>query len=284
MRSLSNAVRAMASAAVLVAALAVSAAEPSMDSNPAREMWMKGFIKLKDASVAEKAGNALLAVQKYEESQQVFEEIQRQYPGWQSELVAYRTHFCAEKVKVLNTTLAAGDKEMSKEELASMVGTLKVQVKEFQEQAFSAQEKVEAMKATGEKSGAATGDEATALKEQIQRLEQEKSQLAAQLEQDKDRGALRKRVAALEDENRKLADQKVRFKEVQELKALAVSLEQKLTEQGQSRSDLQVQLATLVSERETLNNRLTAITTQLEDLRAQAERLQRENEALRKQL
>jgi len=280
--------RAVATVAAALFVLGASgrAADLLAGGDPAREMWMSGFVKLKAGDAAEKAGNTIAAVRLYREAQQVFEDVQRQFAGWQTGLVTYRITYCAERVRALNAALPADNKDMTREQLAALVAAQKAQIKELEEQAFSAQEKVEALTATMSTTTAAPAaggaDEVAALREQVRRLEEEKKAWAARGAAEEERDALRARITALEEEKRTLAAQAAGLKDVQELKQLAAALEGKLADQARARNELQGQLTALVAERETLGTRLTAITTQLDELRALAERLQRENDALRK--
>ncbi|MCF7855611.1 MAG: hypothetical protein K9N51_12490, partial [Candidatus Pacebacteria bacterium] len=107
-------------------------AKPAAFKDPARELWMTGYLKMQAADKAEKAGNPVLALERYEEAHNVFLEVCNKYPDWNASLLSYRAQYCKEKIGGLRETVAAQQETLSKESLVTLTRRQTAHIQELE--------------------------------------------------------------------------------------------------------------------------------------------------------
>lgn len=97
------------------------------EATAAREQWLLGYLKVEQAATAVRDQRLALARQLYTEALALFEGVQRRHPGWNPELVSYRTTHCSEQIGRIDEAVAASIDTMSRPELMAEVRRLRDQ-------------------------------------------------------------------------------------------------------------------------------------------------------------
>ncbi|MFW5997011.1 MAG: hypothetical protein ACOCQP_03250, partial [Lentisphaeria bacterium] len=98
----------------------------------ARDVWLSGYTDIKDAQDTE---NKARALELYKSADESFQKLHDQYPDWKTSMVKYRLEFLEGRIEELESSLAADDTEMSKEELVTKFNQQKKELKELREKA-----------------------------------------------------------------------------------------------------------------------------------------------------
>ncbi|MDT8389410.1 MAG: hypothetical protein RRC34_02765 [Lentisphaeria bacterium] len=167
---------------VFAAIVAVSclSAVPSAQANEARAAWMTGYQKLEEARQAEDDGRHEAATALYQSAKKIFTDVKTRYPDWNPTLLRYRIKFCDERIEALRASIESGVKTMSKNELLRL---REEQQKKLDSLQSALRQKERDLTATSEALERARREAArnAAAREQTESLLREKQSLADQI-------------------------------------------------------------------------------------------------------
>lgn len=245
------------------------AASSKKQDTAARGMWMDAFMKMKEADEALEGGKMALALELYEKAHRAYTQLSEKFPEWKNEMVHYRLNYTEQKVTSLGTRLEAADQELPRDELATMVATLKNKVDKLQEQSARAQEQLQATKADLEKARQKLAEEPAQNKKSMRKLQKE---LAAAQSKLKD----------IREEKREAQD---KIRELEKTnKKLSAKLEAGDTETARPTAKLEQQVAELKKDREVARRERKAFKKQFEFYQALSEKRAKTIEQLRAEL
>lgn len=285
--------------ALALASGAFAAELSKRDADRARQTWMAGYLKLETAAKAAREQKFMFALELYEEALAVFQEVQVLYPGWSSDVVAYRIDYAKARVRELRDAAEMDAEQMSRPDLVRSVVHLRKQrdsfdtVKEkLQADLKAAQEQIESLRAqTAELAAAQTT--AASLRQNNETLAAEKAALEDRLaERGRELAELRAAKDQESAEARELRDALARKTEEAEhlasqvtgLRADVARLDGELSAARSEIADLQARLKVLgeaKTEAETASAALQASQAEAKAQAAKIEELAKTIEALR---
>lgn len=225
-----NRLVAVLSFAALFLMPAFSAVQARDDADSAaREAWVLGYMKLQEATDAEGKNNLVESLRLYREARDVFEDVKKKYPNWQSDLVDFRLKFCTSKINRLNAKVSTDVDDRSKEDLVALNRQLRMQLDAESERVAVLEQRLARMK------GQASNVEA--LGKQVEEL----------VEMQQKNRMLQSENTMLREDNDLL--RKGQLEQIREVKVLLEAFENRLARLGAAREALIAETTRLIEER-----------------------------------
>jgi len=126
MKSCLNQLAAVAAFTVLLGQWNAGAAGlSSLNTDKARELWMTGYLKVEQAAKAVEEDKKVFALELYEEALEVFEQVRKQFPEWNPDVVGFRIQFCTGQIRTLRYAVEIDAEKMSRPDLIQEVKRLR---------------------------------------------------------------------------------------------------------------------------------------------------------------
>ncbi len=259
----------------------------------AREMWMRGYLKIEEANKAEAEGSRALALELYKEALNVFEEVSQEFSEWNPSLISFRVNYTQERIRRLEAILDVEVEGLAKPDLVRRVKQLR---KEYDEAAAKAEKLENELASSQEKltimqeERAELADHADIIlqaREKVESLERENEELKLELaslgdKQQQKSVAVKSQLQAVQERLKQkesaLKELQEQFKEATQRYATA---EKELNEQLQAQlksSKAKEQEATALNEE--LERNLKQRTAQLDEVKTQLQNTQERSQEL----